>query len=99
MRVRCLPFLHTNPYSAVAMSKASHYRPYSSSCPRCQRALDLAAVEAGCTWYCSSACAEGRTGEPAPRRVAESWLTNRPRRFHRRRMPKELRSAQGRDSS
>ena len=99
MRTRCLPFLHTNPYSASAMTKASHYRPYSSSCPRCQRALNLAAVEAAGTWYCSGACAQGRSVEPEPGRVAESWLTNRPRRFHRRRMPKELRSAQGRESS
>jgi hypothetical protein len=99
MRARRLPFPHSRPYIAAAMSNAFHYRPYSSSCPRCQCALDLAAVEARGTWYCSSACAEGRSEELAPRRVAESWLTHRPRRFHRRRMPKELRSAQSRNSS
>lgn len=78
-----------------AMSDA-HYRPYSSSCPRCHRMLDLAAVRKGDTWYCSAACAEGRPGAAPERTVPETRLRNRPRRFYRRRRPKELRTG-GRD--
>ncbi len=73
--------------------RREHYRPYSSSCPRCGDALTLAAVRRGASWYCSPACAEGtpaRTPTPA---VAAPRLTNRPRRFHGRRRPKELRTA------
>jgi hypothetical protein len=68
------------------------YRPYSGSCPRCLASLGLASLQSRGVWYCSPACASGapaeRAGAPA---VDERWLTNRPRRFHRKRSPKELR--------
>lgn len=61
------------------------------SCPRCRASLGLAAVKTGDTWYCSSACAQGRTrAEGAEPRVPEPWLYGRPRRFFRPRKPKEL---------
>jgi hypothetical protein len=64
-------------------------RSATGSCVRCQRTLDLASVKRGDTWYCRSSCAAGLVAEPA--RVDEQALTNRPRRFYRRRAPKELR--------
>jgi hypothetical protein len=70
--------------------------PASGSCFRCQRALGLASVKVKGRWYGSEACAEG--GEcpldahgPA---VPEPALYARPRRFFRRRLPKELNAAQ-----
>ena len=66
-------------------------RTATGSCVRCQRALDLASVKVDGAWYCRASCAAGVAGEPA--RVGEVALTNRPRRFFRRRAPKELRSA------
>jgi len=64
------------------------------SCARCLASLNLASQEVEGRWYCSSACAEGRT-DPAPRApgVPEPWLYARPRRFFGARRPKELRSA------
>ena len=60
----------------------------------CGDALDLDAVEEGHVWYCSPACAQGlpadRKRQPA---VPEPRLYHRPRRFFRRRAPKELRRA------
>lgn len=60
------------------------------SCARCRASLDLASVRVGDAWYCRAACA---AGDNAPRvdAVAESALTNRPRRHYARREPKELR--------
>jgi hypothetical protein len=85
-----LPF--PSPSETIRRAMAdSHYRPYSSSCPRCHRLLDLAAVREGDTWYCGAACAQGRPGAGPERSVSASRLTNRPRRFHGRRRPRELR--------
>jgi len=71
-------------------------RPICASCPVCRRALDLASVERRGTWYCSMACAEGwaraEGREPA---VPEPWLYVRPRRFFRKRRPKELKLPSG----
>lgn len=66
--------------------------PAAGSCIRCHRALGLASVKQGGEWYGSVACAEGRdcpldVHDPA---VAERALYPRPRRFFRRRLPKEL---------
>ena len=64
------------------------------SCLRCQRSLGLASVKRGEAWYGSVDCAEGRDcpfDERAPA-VAEDALYGRPRRFFRKRRPKELRS-------
>ena len=74
------------------MTARTDYRPYSGSCPRCQAGLGLASVESRGVWYCSPACASGEpTARPRVPAVDETRLTNRPRRFHRRRAPKELR--------
>jgi hypothetical protein len=68
--------------------------PASGSCHRCGRALDLAAVKVNGLWYGNEACAHG--GEcPFRERAAavpETWLYARPRRFFRRRRPKELKA-------
>ena len=66
--------------------------PASGSCVRCQRRLGLASVKVRGRWYGSEACAEGGecpldAREPA---VPEPALYARPRRFFRRRQPKEL---------
>jgi hypothetical protein len=69
--------------------------PASGSCIRCQRSLGLASVKRGGEWYGTVACAEGRAcplDERAPK-VPESALYSRPRRFFRKRMPKELKAA------
>jgi hypothetical protein len=66
----------------------------SGSCARCGRALGLASAKVGGRWYGNSACASGGAcplEESAPI-VAESALFGRPRRFFRRRRPRELRS-------
>lgn len=69
--------------------------PASGSCARCGRALDLASTRLDGRWYCSGDCALG--GDPqveADRSLRdEVRLYPRPRRFMRRRMPKELRGA------
>ncbi len=63
------------------------------SCARCRASLGLASLKAEGVWYCSSACAEGRVeGGERSARVPEPWLYARPRRFFRKRAPKELRS-------
>ncbi len=61
------------------------------SCRRCLGRLGLDAPRADGVWYCSTACAEGysQTG-PREAGVPEHWLYNRPRRFFRKRRPKEL---------
>jgi hypothetical protein len=70
--------------------------PASGSCVRCQRRLGLASVKVRGRWYGSEACAEGGecpldAREPA---VPEPALYARPRRFFRRRRPKELNAGQ-----
>ena len=73
--------------------KKIDHRPASGSCARCRASLSLASVKVADTWYCSTACAEGRpTACERESAVPESWLTNRPRRFYSKRRPKELQS-------
>jgi hypothetical protein len=70
-------------------------RPASGggSCARCRASLGLASQKRNGSWYCSSACAEGRvSAAPRAPRVPEPWLYARPRRFFGARAPKELRS-------
>ncbi|MGH0031926.1 MAG: hypothetical protein ACQGVC_19220 [Myxococcota bacterium] len=67
--------------------------PSSGSCVRCQRSLGLASVKVRGQWYGSMSCAEGEAcpldkSGPA---VDEAALYSRPRRYFRRRAPKELR--------
>ncbi len=77
------------------------YRPScgGGSCAACGAALGLDAVRqrrpgAEPVWYCSPGCAQGLPAAARRRpAVAEPRLYNRPRRFHRKRRPKELRSA------
>lgn len=67
----------------------------AGSCARCGRALGLASAEVDGRWYGNSACATGGAcplDERAPA-VPEEALYTRPRRFFRRRRPKELRGA------
>ena len=72
------------------------YRPATGSCPRCRAALGLASVKRDGTWYCGPACAQGRPrAEPESPAVPEPWLYPVPRRFLRKRRPKELKSTQG----
>jgi hypothetical protein len=69
--------------------------PSSGSCARCGRALDLASAFVGGRWYGNAACAGDAACplEQRPPAVPEAWLTSRPRRHFRRRLPKELRSS------
>jgi hypothetical protein len=68
-------------------------RPSCGSCPVCRGRLDLTAVQVRGVWYCSTACADGRSRAEAPApAVPEPWLYARPRRFFRKRRPKELNS-------
>lgn len=64
-------------------------RSATGSCVRCQRGLDLASVKLAGAWYCRASCAAGVAPERS--RVSEDSLTNRPRRYWKRRAPKELR--------
>lgn len=64
--------------------------PSSGSCLRCRRALGLASVKVRGHWYCSVACAEGRRPPDRPPAVPEPALYARPRRFFRKRVPREL---------
>lgn len=66
--------------------------PAAGSCLRCLSSLGLASVKREGRWYCSVECADGRErpGDRAPK-VAEEALYPRPRRFFRKRRPKELR--------
>jgi hypothetical protein len=59
---------------------------------RCQRRLDLASVKVQGAWYCRAGCAAGALVEKA--RVSEVALYNRPRRYWKRRSPKELRGGE-----
>lgn len=69
--------------------------PASGSCARCGRALDLASTYLDGRWYCSGDCALGGDPQVEEERSLrdEVRLYPRPRRFMRRRLPKELRSA------
>jgi len=68
-------------------------RPICGSCPVCRRSLDLRSVQVRDVWFCSAACAEGRSRvESDAPIVPEPWLYARPRRFFRKRRPKELNS-------
>jgi len=69
------------------------HRPSSGggSCARCRGNLGLASSKVSGVWYCGPDCGRGRvSGAPPAPRVPESWLTARPRRFFRKRQPKEL---------
>jgi hypothetical protein len=69
--------------------------PASGSCVRCGRALGLASAQVDGRWYGNAACAldgECPLDERAPA-VAETQLYPRPRRYMRRRRPKELRGS------
>jgi hypothetical protein len=66
--------------------------PSSGSCVRCQRSLGLSSVKVRGQWYGSATCAEGGAcpldrNEPS---VPAAALYPRPRRFFRRRAPREL---------
>jgi hypothetical protein len=66
--------------------------PASGSCIRCRRALGLTAAKVEGAWYGTATCALGgecslESRAPA---VEEEALYSRPRRFFRRRRPKEL---------
>jgi len=66
--------------------------PASGSCVRCQRALGLMAAKVDGAWYGTEACALGDECplESRAPEVAETALFSRPRRYFRRRQPKEL---------
>ena len=69
-------------------------RSATGSCARCQRMLDLASVKLEGVWYCRAGCAAGVAVDRP--RGDEIALCNRPRRYWKRRSPKELR---GRESA
>lgn len=80
-------------FRSLSYAPVIDHRPIlgNGSCARCRDSLDLASVKVGDTWYCSSACAEGRVAaECTTPSVPEPWLYGRPRRFFRARKPKEL---------
>jgi hypothetical protein len=65
----------------------------AGSCARCAASLTLASMKVNGVWFCSTACADGRSAAEAPTvRVPEPWLYVRPNRHFSRRKPKELRS-------
>ena len=71
----------------------------SGSCARCQDSLGLASLKFEGIWYCGTACAQGRSNtDSKPAQVPEPWLYARPRRFFRKRAPKELRSGNDSDN-
>ncbi len=66
--------------------------PASGSCSRCQRGLGLTAAKVDGQWYGTATCAQDgecplENREPS---VPEAALYSSPRRFFRRRQPKEL---------
>ena len=82
--------------TSLPYARVIDHRPIlgNGSCARCGDALDLASLERGGVWYCSTACAEGRPeAERSEPSVPETWLYARPRRFFAARKPKELRGA------
>jgi hypothetical protein len=70
------------------------YRPANGggSCAHCQGSLNLDAVKQDGTWYCCTSCAEGRAPDRSSA-VPEPQLYHRPKRYFKRRTPKELRGA------
>lgn len=66
--------------------------PAYGSCVRCQRSLGLASVKRDGQWYGTLVCAEGGDCPLDARApgVDERALYSRPRRFFRKRAPKEL---------
>lgn len=53
----------------------------------------MASIKRDGTWYCSTACSEGRpSGTDRAAVVPDPWLYSRPRRFFEKRRPKELRN-------
>jgi len=61
------------------------------SCSRCGDSLDLVSIKRDDVWYCGTACAEEiRASDSPSSSVPEHWLYARPRRFFRKRHPKEL---------
>jgi hypothetical protein len=68
------------------------YRPATGSCARCHGALDTASLERDGVWYCCPDCAEGHPEAARQAAVPERRLFGVPRRFFRKRRPKELRS-------
>jgi hypothetical protein len=63
----------------------------AGSCAHCGASLTLASMKVNGVWYCSTACADGRSAAGARVfRVPEPWLYARPRRHFHRRRPKEL---------
>lgn len=73
-------------------------RPSCGSCPVCHGPLDLTAIASRGVWYCSTACADGRSQRDAPPLlVPEPRLYARPRRFFGSRRPKELHTPSGSD--
>ena len=77
----------------LELDPAIRRAPANGSCARCGRALGLASAEGNGLWYGNSGCASGGACplEENPPIVAETALFTRPRRFFRRRRPKELR--------
>jgi hypothetical protein len=75
----------------------TEYRPScgGGSCAACLGALGLDAVKHEGRWYCTPTCAQGLGPALDTQTVAEPKLYNRPRRFFRKRAPKELRRTQG----
>lgn len=81
-----------SPYTSAPMSPETRPISGSGSCAACRGPLGLDAVKEGEVWYCSPACAQGLGPEARRERaVAEPRLYHRPRRFFRKRRPKELR--------
>ncbi len=82
--------------TSLPYARVIDHRPIlgNGSCARCGGSLDLASLKRGDAWYCSSACAEGRTtAERSEPSVPETWLYARPRRFFAARKPNELKGS------
>jgi hypothetical protein len=72
------------------------YRPANGggSCARCGASLSLASLKIDDAWYCGTACVEGRAGKKVRAfSIPEPRLYVLPRRFYKKRRPRELRSA------
>jgi hypothetical protein len=70
----------------------TEYRPScgGGSCAACLGALGLDAVKHEGAWYCTPSCAQGLGPAADTQTVADPALYHRPRRFYRKRSPKEL---------
>jgi hypothetical protein len=75
----------------------TEYRPScgGGSCAACLGALGLDAVKQEGRWYCTPTCAQGLGPAADTQTVPDVALYNRPRRYFRKRAPKELRRAGG----